>query len=228
MGALIDAARQARNDDISRAAQPMRQSLGEGEARRNRLVSGLALGTVVIEAARNSGSLITARFAAEQNREVFAAPGSPLDPRAEGTNDLLRDGATICTSAQDVLNVLDPVRARDPFVSLRETIGEPTEALWGEQRLLDIDPDATPRSRSGGELDEPAAPDPLGPGAQRPVRTRVLELLSPSPIAIDDLVRVCEAPIRDVRVALLELDLAGRIEHSGGNRVALLTPEEKA
>ena len=183
---------------------------------------------MVIEAARNSGSLITARFAAEQNREVFAAPGSPLDPRAEGTNDLLRDGATICTSAQDVLNVLDPVRARDPFVSLRETIGEPTEPLWGEQRLLDIDRDATPRSRPGGEFDEPAAPDPLGDGAQRPVRARVLELLGPSPIAIDDLVRVCEAPIRDVRVALLELDLAGRIEHSGGNRVALLTPAGKA
>jgi DNA processing protein len=80
--------------------------------RRNRLVSGLALGVVIVEAARGSGSLITARFAAEQNREVFAVPGSPLDRRAEGTNDLLRDGANLCARPEDVLNVLDPMRAR--------------------------------------------------------------------------------------------------------------------
>ena len=85
---------------------------GRDFPRRNRLVSGLSLGTVVVEAARGSGSLITARFAAEQNREVFAAPGSPLDPRAEGTNDLLRDGANICARVEDVLAVIDPVRAR--------------------------------------------------------------------------------------------------------------------
>ena len=73
---------------------------GRDFPRRNRLVSGLSLGTVVVEAARGSGSLITAKFAAEQNREVFAAPGSPLDPRAEGTNDLLRDGANLCARAR--------------------------------------------------------------------------------------------------------------------------------
>ena len=201
---------------------------GRDFPRRNRLVSGLALGTVVVEAARNSGSLITAKFAAEQNREVFAAPGSPLDPRAEGTNDLLRDGASICTSAQDVLNVLDPVRARDPFASVRETNIEPTEPLWGEQRLLDIDPDATPRTLPGGQFDEPGSRDPVAAHDMGAIRARVLELLGPAPIAIDDLVRVADAPIRDVRAALLELDLAGRIEHSGGNRVSLLTAAEKA
>ena len=79
---------------------------GRDFPRRNRLVSGLSLATLVVEAARRSGSLITARFAQEQGREVFAAPGSPLDPRAEGTNDLLRDGANFCTGAEDVIALL--------------------------------------------------------------------------------------------------------------------------
>ena len=91
---------------------------GRDFPRRNRIVSGMALGTVVVEAARSSGSLITAKFAAEQNREVFAVPGSPLDPRAEGTNDLLREGANICARPEDVLNVLEPsARARSVFGS---------------------------------------------------------------------------------------------------------------
>jgi DNA processing protein len=201
---------------------------GRDFPRRNRIVSGLALGTVVVEAARNSGSLITAKFAAEQNREVFAVPGSPLDPRAEGTNDLLRDGATLCARAEDVLAVLDPVRARDPFFSLREARDDATEPLWGEQRLLDIDPDSTPRTLARGELDEPGSPDLNAAPDRRSVHARLLELLSPAPITVDDLARVANAPICDVRVALLELDLAGRIEHSGGNRVALLTEAERA
>jgi len=200
---------------------------GRDFPRRNRIVSGLALGTVVVEAARNSGSLITAKFAAEQNREVFAVPGSPLDPRAEGTNDLLRDGATLCARAEDVLAVLDPVRARDPFFSLSEAPDEPTEPLWGEQRLLDIDPDSTPRTLARGEFDEPASPDPHSAGGPGSIRARVLELLGPAPIAVDDLARVANAPIRDVRATLLELDLAGRIEHSGGNRVSLLVEAGK-
>jgi DNA processing protein len=81
---------------------------GRDFPRRNRVIAGLAQGAVVVEAAGRSGSLIAARFAAEQGaeqgREVFAVPGSPLDPRAEGTNQLIRDGATLCTSAQDVID----------------------------------------------------------------------------------------------------------------------------
>jgi DNA processing protein len=81
--------------------------------RRNRLISGLALGVVIVEATRRSGSLITARLAGEQGREVFAVPGSPLDPRAEGTNGLIKQGATMVTEAADVIAVLEPIMGRD-------------------------------------------------------------------------------------------------------------------
>src|SRR4029450_12168790 len=82
---------------------------GRELARRNRLISGLAFGVLVIEAARRSGTLVTARFAAEQGREVFAVPGHPLDPRAEGTNKLLKSGATLVTEAADILGALAPL-----------------------------------------------------------------------------------------------------------------------
>ncbi len=80
--------------------------------RRNRLISGLSLGVVVVEAAQRSGSLITARLAGEQGREVMAAPGSPLDPRARGANALLRDGAALVETARDILDVITPLSAR--------------------------------------------------------------------------------------------------------------------
>jgi DNA processing protein len=81
--------------------------------RRNRLISGSARGVVVVEASEGSGSLITTNFALEQNREVFAVPGSPLDPRARGTNRLLRQGAVLTETAEDVLTVLRPILGRD-------------------------------------------------------------------------------------------------------------------
>ena len=134
---------------------------GRDFPRRNRIVSGLALGTVVVEAARGSGSLITAQFALEQNRQVFAVPGSPLDPRAEGTNDLLKQGASICTGPDDVLTALAPVRSSD-LGAMLETGGEPGEPLWGEQSLFGVDPEIDAayaggrriRRRRGGRLPE--------------------------------------------------------------------------
>ena len=105
--------------------------------RRNRLISGASLGVVVVEAAHRSGSLITARMAAEQGREVFAVPGSPLDPRAAGTNDLIKQGATLVTEAADVINAVAPIMERPIVLGAREPDGEP----------LDFDAGANERAR---------------------------------------------------------------------------------
>jgi DNA processing protein len=198
---------------------------GRDFPRRNRIVSGLALGVVVVEAARGSGSLITARFALEQNRQVFAVPGSPLDPRAQGTNDLLKQGASICTDAEDVLTALAPMRS-DDLAIMREAGGEPGEPLWGEQALYGVDPQSTPRTRAGDEFDDlSGAPFRTGDEAEA-TRERIVALLGPSPITLDELARAAEAPARAVRVALLELELAGRVEYSG-DRVALRAPADE-
>jgi DNA processing protein len=198
---------------------------GRDFPRRNRIVSGLSLGVVVVEAARGSGSLITAKFALEQNREVFAVPGSPLDPRAEGTNDLLRQGAKLCANVDDVLSILDPMRVQDPFEMFREDKPDASEPLWGELPLLGVDPNAAPRAKPREAFDEEDG-EPLGLSEDDAV-AEVERLLGPSPIALDELVAVSGLPLRQVRIAVTMLDLAGRIEHSGGERVALLPERDR-
>jgi len=182
---------------------------GRDFPRRNRIVSGLALGVVIVEAARGSGSLITARLAAEQGREVLAAPGSPLDPRAEGTNDLLRDGATLCARVEDALNALEPLRARGAVGRMEES--RPGDNLWLDEPVDPGEPASTERDDA----------DATATGA------RVAALLGPAPVSIDELARVANADVRSVRAALIELELAGRIERSGGDRVALLTERDR-
>ncbi|MFN7710646.1 MAG: DNA-processing protein DprA [Holosporales bacterium] len=156
--------------------------------RRNRIISGLCQGVVVVEAAMRSGSLITARLANEQGREVFAVPGSPMDPRAQGCNHLIRDGAHLIESANDVID------------HLRERLGSyrPPETLWDHFH----EPEALPM-----DSDQ--------------LRANILNLLSPSPISIDDLLRECQFSASSVQLILLELELAGRISRMPGNQVAL-------
>jgi DNA processing protein len=156
--------------------------------RRNRLISGLSAGVIVVEAARRSGSLITARMAGEQGREVFAVPGSPLDPRAEGTNHLIKEGAIMVTETADVLSALAPIVGREAGMLMEEP--EPTF-------LSERDPTDDERSR-------------------------IVDLLGPAPCAVDDLVRMSGASPTIVRVVLLELELAGRIERHGGGLVSLI------
>jgi DNA processing protein len=104
----------ARDGLLIAESAPGLEPRGRDFPRRNRIISGIAYGVLVVEAAKRSGSRITANFALEQNREVFAVPGNPLDPRAEGTNGLLKSGATLVTEAADILRVLAPLVGRPP------------------------------------------------------------------------------------------------------------------
>ena len=188
---------------------------GRDFPRRNRIVSGLSYGVIVVEAARRSGSLITARFALEQGREVFAVPGSPLDPRAEGTNDLIREGATLCAGVEHVTSVLEPLIASGP--RLDQGAEEPhytlgSEELWDELDHPDIVRAPVRPVMPEAGLDEEAGAD----------EADLIAFLGPSPVAVDDLVRQSGLSIRNVQMALLELEIAGRLERHGGNAVSLI------
>jgi DNA processing protein len=150
---------------------------------RNRIIAGLAVGTVVVEAAPRSGSLITARLAAEAGREVMAVPGSPLDPRAQGCNQLIRDGATLIQNADDVV---EAIRLPATAVRAERVPYEHHEELNGDDALGLIE-----------------------------------ELLGPSPVPVDEIIRLSGAPSGAVQMALLELDLAGRLDRHAGGKVSL-------
>ena len=142
--------------------------------RRNSIISGVSRAVVVIEAALRSGSLITARAAADQGREVMAAPGSPLDPRARGANGLIKTGATLIENADDIIAAL----------------GEGAPPL---------------RPRSVGPLFDEAPP----PAIAAELARKIARLLSPTPIHVNDLARLTEAPAGAVSAALMELELEG-------------------
>lgn len=154
---------------------------------RNRIIAGLAAGTIVVEAAPQSGSLITARLAAEAGREVMAVPGSPLDPRAQGCNQLIRDGATLVQTAADVI---------ESIRGLNGKVASPSRSFdhQGAQSPADAEPD---------------------------IRVRIEELLGPSPVPVDEIVRLSGAAPGAVQLVLLELDLAGRLDRHAGNKVSL-------
>jgi DNA processing protein len=124
--------------------------------RRNRIISGLSLGVVVVEAELRSGSLITARLAADQGREVFAVPGSPLDPRAKGPNDLIRQGAVLCEGVDDVLRVLETLNGfREPERPFAPPAsGEADDALRAQVEGL-LSPTPTPRDELVRAVDAP-------------------------------------------------------------------------
>jgi DNA processing protein len=180
-------------------ATPGTQPQARHFPRRNRLIAGLALGVVVVEAARRSGSLITARIAQDLGREVFAVPGSPLDPRTRGGNDLLREGAVLTETARDVLDNLSGFGALFPFGPGASRVPDPPPCV-------SEDPD---------HLEEPANLDRA--------RSQIVSLLGPTPTKVDDLMRRCQLSPSAVMAVLLELELAGRVETLPGNRFALLT-----
>lgn len=151
---------------------------------RNRIIAGMCGGTVVVEAAPRSGSLITARLAAEAGREVMAVPGSPLDPRAQGCNQLIRDGATLIQNASDVVEALRPFDSR---------------------------------VRAEAAHYQPAAEELNGDDALGLIE----DLLGPSPVPIDEIIRLSGVSSGSVQMALLGLDLAGRLDRHAGGKVSL-------
>ncbi len=206
------------------------EARGRDFPRRNRIVAGLSRAVVVVEAARRSGSLITARFAAEQGREVFACPGSPLDPRAEGANQLLRDGASFCTKPEDVLEAMpaEELAAKEPGRGFFET-GAPAgldEPLWDELELAsETGASSGPAGWESGPGPAPAGGNAREAGDPRPpadVAARVAELLGPVPVSVDELARLTKAPARQVRAVLIELELAGKVDWRGGDLVSSL------
>lgn len=162
---------------------------------RNRIVAGLCLGVVVVEAARNSGTLITARMGLEAGREIFAVPGSPLDPRSAGANDLIRQGAHLTETAEDVLELLPQAPHDLPLFSTRAAAvarGSPTPP----------GPSPTPSER--GE--------------------QLLELLGVVAMPVDEVLRRCHLSAAEARAVLLDLELEGLIEHLPGNRISRKNP----
>ena len=174
---------------------------GKDFPRRNRLISGLSLGVVVVEAAQRSGSLTTARFAGEQGRQVFAVPGHPLDPRAVGTNQLLKDGALLVDCAADVLEMLS------------RQVDQPLETWSLEKDLVEDAPLPPPGPQSKFSASSPLSRPEL--------KKELLAVLGPTAMDRDSLVRLLGCSAKDLQIVLFELELDGLIEHHGHQKVSL-------
>ncbi|ABI61703.2 DNA processing protein [Granulibacter bethesdensis CGDNIH1] len=170
--------------------------------RRNRIIAGLSEGVILVEAALQSGSLITARCALEAGREIFAVPGSPLDPRCRGSNDLLRQGAWVTETAEDVLNNL-------PVTSRTTRTAPQTPDLF----LSPSGPAPSAKQKPGGAF---TVSETNG------LKEKILLLLGPDPVAVDDLIRRCQLSPSEVVAALLEMELSAHVVSLPGNRVARL------
>lgn len=168
--------------------------LGKHFPQRNRLISGLSLGCIVVEASLKSGSLITARFALEQNREVFAVPGFPLDPRCQGSNKLIKEGAHIVESVNDVIFNLPN------YVILKNNIKN-FENPHNKFRFADVN-----------QLNK----------INDSMRSTVKQLLSSMPLDFDCLVEQANLPIPIVHAIIIELELAGKIMRNPGNKISLI------
>jgi DNA processing protein len=180
---------------------------------RNRIVSGLARALVVVEAAAKSGSLITARAALDQGREVLAVPGHPMDARAAGCNMLIRDGARLVRDAADVLDALPP--------TLLPGLAEPAATRLNPVPGNAPPQIATPRNAATGMPVQPALvpdPPPARPWRQiAALHAMILDRLAPAPLAEDQLIRDLAADAQSVAPALLDLELDGQIQrHPGG------------
>jgi len=166
---------------------------GSNFPQRNRIISGLSYGVIVVEATFKSGSLITARMALEQNREVFAVPGFPMDPRCNGSNHLLKQGATLVETAQDVMDVLDTIR----------------------ERQLEMFENPSPRYLFS--KNQPPSDDELDN-----LRDEILQQLGSSPVSIDHIITTTGMRPAAVLTVLLELELAGKLERHVGNKVSFV------
>jgi DNA processing protein len=178
--------------------------------KRNRIVSGLCLAVVVVEAALRSGSMITARAALEQGREVMAVPGHPLDSRASGGNALLRDGALLVRNAADILEALDPALQAAPAAPSSPSISTRVRPTAGSARASTAPP-----------VQPPAKAPPTAARPEGGVEGAILATLGATAIAEDQLVRDLGHPPRAVAQALAILELAGRVRRSAGGMVQL-------